>query len=200
MKKIITISLIGCILLAAAIFFGIRAARAPSSATPTPQLATTETVVIPTPSSPGDSITWENLQVIMDQPEFSEVYATDYGSTRVPPAGGKFLWVHIGLKNIGQEEADVPTSEHFSVLYASTELKPTYGHRAGYKDYTTLPLFIFPDQVLDGWLRFDVPATAELSELLFVFIPESSQVGASYGSPNYPYAADKPTYVWDFEP
>ena len=198
MKRITVILLIGCILLATVVLLGTRAARAPSSATPIPQPATTEIVAIPTPSSPGDSITWDDLQVIMDQPEFSEIYETDYGSTRVPPAGGKFLWVHIGLKNTGQVDAAVPASEHFSVLYASTELKPTYGHRAGYKDYTTLPLVIFPEQALDGWLRFDVPATAELSELLFVFIPESAQVGASYGSPNYPYAEDKPTYVWDF--
>lgn len=200
MKKIIVISLVGCILLATAVYLASQAARAPSSATPIPQRTATGTVVIPTPSSPGESIHWENLQVIMDQPEFSQAYETDYGSTRVPPAGGKFLWVHIGLKNTGQVEAAVPASEHFSVLYASTELKPTYGHRAGYKDYTTLAPVIFPDQALDGWLRFDVPATAELSELLFVFIPESSQVGASYGSPNYPYAIDKPTYVWDFVP
>ena len=200
MKRIITLSLIGCIVLTTVIFFGIRAARTPASATPAPQPVTTEAVVIPTSSSPGNSISWENLQVIMDQPEFSETYETDYGSTRMPPAGGKYLWVHIGLKNTGQVEAAVPASEHFSVLYASTELKPTYGHRAGYKDYTTLPLVIFPDQMLDGWLRFDVPAAAELSELLFVFLPESSQIGASYGSPNFPYAEDKPTYVWDFEP
>jgi hypothetical protein len=36
--------------------------------------------------------------------------------------------------------------------------------------------------------------------LRFVFLPESAQVGASYGSPNYPYADDKPTYVWNGAP
>lgn len=136
----------------------------------------------------------------MEQPEFTDVYETDYGSTRVPPAGGKFLWVHIGLRNSGQVEMAVPASEHFSVLYASAELKPTYGHRAGYKDYTTLTPLIFPGQALDGWLRFDVPASAQLGDMLFVFLPESSQVGASYSSPNYPYADDKPTFVWEFQP
>jgi hypothetical protein len=92
---------------------------------------------------------------------------------------------------------DVPASEHFSVLYTAAELKPTYGHRAGYADYTTLGPLIFPDQGLDGWLRFDIPVSAELGELRFVFLPESAQVGASYNSPNYPYADDKPTYVWN---
>lgn len=167
---------------------------------PSPQPTATENKVLPTASTPGQGVTWDGLQVAMDQPEFTEVYETDFGSTRVPPAGGKFLWVHIGLKNTGQVEMEVPASEHFSILYASVELKPTYGHRAGYKDYTTLPPVIFPDQALDGWLRFDVPSTAELNELLFVFIPESAQVGASYSSPNYPYADDKPTFVWKFQP
>jgi hypothetical protein len=169
-------------------------------APPTPQPTATTVLVLPTPSSLGNFISWDNLQVTMDQPEFTEVYETDYGSTRVPPTGGKFLWVHIGLRNTGQVEAPIPTAENFSVLYASTELKPTYGHREGYKDYTTLVQVIFPGQELDGWLRFDVPATAEFKDMLFVYLPESSQVGASYSSPNYPYADDKPTFVWDFVP
>ena len=168
--------------------------------TPSPGPTVTEAAVLPTPSSPGDSIDWEGLQVRMGQVEVTNAYETDYGSTRFPPAGGKFLWVQIGLINTARVEKAVPASEHYSVLYASIEFKPTYGHRQGYKDYTVLPQVIFPDQRLVGWLRFDIPGTAGLGELLFVFIPESAQVGASYESPNYPYAADKPTFVWDLEP
>lgn len=174
------------------------AGQAPVS--PSPQPTATPIIVMPTPSSPGNSVTWDNLQVSMDQPEFTNVYETDYGSTRYPPGGGKFLWVHIGIKNTGQVETGLPLAENFSVLYASTELKPTYGHRDGHKDYTELAPVIFPDQSLDGWLRFDVPATAEFKDMLFVFLPESSQVGSSYSSPTYPYADDKPTFVWDFMP
>jgi len=136
----------------------------------------------------------------MDQLEISADYMTDYGSTRIPPAGQKFLWVHVQLKNVGQTGMDVPVSEHFSVLYAATELKPTYGHRARYTDYTVLGPVIFPNQELDGWLRFDIPTTAELKDLRFIFLPESSQVGASFSSPNYPYADDKPTFVWNCAP
>lgn len=132
----------------------------------------------------------------MDQLEVTQDYVTDFGSTRSPSVGQKFLWVHIRLKTTGQIEIDVPLAEHFSVLYAATELKPSYGHRAGYADYTALGPVIFPDQELDGWIRFDIPTTAELKDLRFVFIPESSQVGTSFSSPNYPYADDKPTYVW----
>jgi len=169
-------------------------------ATPSPQPTATQIKLLPTPSSPGDSITWDELQVTMDRLEVTQDYMTDYGATRVPPAGKKFLWVHIRLKNTGQVERDVPLSEHFSMLYAGAELKPSYGHRQGYPEYTILGTIIFPDQNLEGWLRFDVPTTAELEELRFVFLPESSQVGTSYSSPNYPYADDKPTYVWNCEP
>jgi hypothetical protein len=200
MKKTIPLLIFGCILLAAACFLAGRAVRTPSSATPFPRPTATATKMLPTPASPGDSVVWDGLQVAMGQQEFTEVYETDYGSSRFPPKGGKFLWVHIGLQNNGQVEIAIPSEENFSVLYASTELKPTYGHRDGYKDYTTLTPVIFPGQTLDGWLRFDVPATAEFSDMLFVYLPESSQVGASYSSPNYPYADDKPTYVWDFVP
>ena len=171
----------------------------PASATASPQPTATEIKVLPTPSSPGNSITWDALQVTMDQLEITEDYITDYDSTRIPPVGQKFLWTHVQLKNTGQIEMEVPLSEHFSVLYAATELKPTYGHRAGYTDYTALGPVIFPNQELDGWIRFDIPSTAELKDMRFVFIPESSQVGTSFSSPNYPYADDKPTYVWKFE-
>ena len=136
----------------------------------------------------------------MDQLEVTQEYATDYGSTRIPPEGDNFLWVHIRLKNTGQVGIDVPLPEHFSVLYAAAELKPSYGHRQGYAEYTTLGPTIFPNEDLDGWIRFDIPITAELKDLRFVFLPESSQVGASFSSPNYPYADDKPTYVWNCAP
>ncbi len=110
------------------------------------------------------------------------------------------MWVYIQLTNVGQIEIDMPQLENFSVLYAATEIKPTYGHRQGYKDYSILESILFPNQEADGWIRFDIPATAELKDLLCVFIPESSQIGASYSSPDYPYAGDKPTYVWKCVP
>jgi len=167
-------------------------------ATQTP-LPTSTPTPLPTASSPSDSILWDDLQVTMDRLEITNEYLTDFSSTRTPPAGKKFLWVHIHLMNTGQVEMDVPVFEHYSILYAAIEIKPIYGHRNGYVDYTTLGSTIFPDQELDGWLRFDIPSTAELNQMRFVFLPESVQVGTSYSSPSYPYADDKPTYVWDCE-
>lgn len=173
---------------------------ATSTETASLQLTATEAIILPTPSSPGDTILWENLQVTMDRLEVTQDYLTEYGSTRVPPAGQKFLWVHLRLKNIGHVQLDIPVSEHFSVLYAAAELKPTYGHRKDYADYTALGATIFPGQELDAWLRFDIPIAAELSDLRFIFLPESAEVGTSFNSPNYPYAKDKPTYVWKCRP
>jgi hypothetical protein len=170
------------------------------SPTLSPQPTATQALVLPTPSSPGDRIVWDHLQVTMARLEVSQDYLTDYGSTRTPPDGQKFLWVHVRLINLGQIQLDVPAAEHFSVLYAATELKPTYGHRQGYPEYTALGPLISPNQELDAWLRFDIPTAAEFNDLRFVFLPESSQVGTSFSSPEYPYAKDKPTYVWNCKP
>ncbi len=172
----------------------------PATVTATQPPPPTATKVFPTPSSPSDSILWDNLQVTMSQLEITDEYVTDFGSTRIPSAGTKFLWVHVRLKNTGQIEMNVPVFEHYSILYAATEIKPIYGHRQGHADYTSLEAVIFPNQELDGWLRFDIPDTAELKDMRFAFLPESAHVGVSYSSPNYPYADNKPIYVWNCEP
>jgi hypothetical protein len=174
-----------------------------TSTTPIPKTPTpppTAIKIYPTPASPGDSIVWNKLQVGMNGLEITQDYLTEYGSTRIPPEGQKFLWVLVHLGNVGQIQTDVPLAEHFSVLYSATELKPSYGHRRGYADYSGLGPIIFPDQNLDGWLRFDIPAAADRKDLRFVFLPESSHVGASFSAPNYPYADDKPIYVWNCAP
>jgi hypothetical protein len=136
----------------------------------------------------------------MDQAEFTGSFINEFGSQRVPPSGQKFFWVHVTLENFGQEEILLPEAENFSVLYAESEFKPVYGHRQGYADYTDLDSTLFPGQQLDAWLRFDIPDTADLENLWFVFLPTSAQVGVSPSSPNYPYAENKPTYVWNCGP
>ena len=110
------------------------------------------------------------------------------------------MWVHIQLKNAGKIEVKIPILENFSVLYAATEIKPSYGYRQNYAEYSTLEPMLFPDQTTDGWIRFDIPDTAELTDLLCVFLPESAQIGSTIPSPNYPYSDDKPTYVWKCAP
>lgn len=109
------------------------------------------------------------------------------------------MWVHMRLKNAGKIEVEVPILEHFSVLYAATEIKPSYGYRQSYTEYSTLGPMLFPNQQADGWIRFDIPDTAELTGLLCVFLPESAQIGTTFSSPSYPYS-NKPTYVWKCAP
>jgi hypothetical protein len=169
---------------------------APVTITALPQPTATEVRILPTPASPGDSILWRDLQVTMAQTETTDDFITNFGSTRKPSPGMKFMWVHVQLTNMGRIEIEVPILEHFSVLYAAVELKPTYGYRQGYTEYSTLGPILFPDQSADGWIRFDIPAAAELTDLLCVFIPESAQIGSTISSPNYPYSEDKPTFVW----
>jgi hypothetical protein len=132
----------------------------------------------------------------MDQAEIGDSFVTEFGTQRLPSPGYKFLWIHVSLENAGTGEITLPASENFSVLYAQSEIKPVYGHRQGYKDYTDLGATLFPGQTLDAWLRFDIPVTAELKDLWFVFLPTSAEVGVRPSSPSYPYAENKPTYVW----
>jgi hypothetical protein len=172
----------------------------PVADTPTPQPTPTEVKVFPTPSAPGDSISYQELQVTMAQTEINDSFITEFGSQRVPSPGLKYLWVHVQLKNTGSDQIDIPAPEHFSVLYVAAELKATYGHRKDYADYTALGPVLFPNQEVDAWLRFDIPDTAELKDLRFVFLPESLGVGTSFSSPIYPYAEDHPTYVWKCAP
>ena len=141
---------------------------------------------LPTPIFPGKMIIYNDLQVEMNQAEITTSYLTEYGSSREPPAGQKFLWVHINLKNIRQHEQNLPAIEHFSVLYGTTEFKPTYGHRDGYADYTALKTSMYQGQDVAAWLRFDIPAVAELVDLWFAFLPESSQVSVSFFSHRLP--------------
>jgi len=197
MKKLPSIllnHLIGLLILTACTTAG--ESVTPVTITLFPQPTATEVRILPTPASPGDTITWRDLQVTMDRPEITQDFITEFGSTRNPSPGTKFMWMHIQLINKGQIEVDLPRLENFSVLYAATELKPTYGYRQGYTEYSTLGPILFPDKATDGWIRFDIPAAAELKDLLCVFLPESTQIGTTFSSPNYPYSEDKPTYVW----
>jgi Domain of unknown function (DUF4352) len=195
MKKVPGILLIGLFILAAcasADEFSSTPAVGTASSQPTP----THVKVVPTPSSPGDSVIWRNLQVSMDQAEITDSFINEFGSQRIPSEGKKFLWIHVVLENVGTEEILLPEPENFSTLYAESEFKPIYGHRQGYVDYTALGSTLFPGQKLDAWLRFDIPDTADLEDLWFVFLPTSAQVGVLPSAPNYPYADNKPTFVW----
>ena len=139
---------------------------------------------------------FNNLQVSMLGAEISGNYVTEFGTQRKPTQGRIFLWIHVQLENTGQANLNLPTVEHFSALYAATEFKPAYGHRQGYPEYTALGPTLFPGQKVDAWLRFDLPAAAELNDVWFIFMPRSFQVGVPASVPTFPWGGQHPIYVW----
>ena len=180
------------------------AAAGESSATPagaaaSPQPTGTEIKVLPTPMSPSQTVVYHDLQVVMSQAEITTSYLTEFGSTREPPADKKFLWIHIVIKNIGQDEQNLPAPEHFSVLNGTTEYKSIYAHRKDHPDYMALTTDMVQGQEVDAWLRFDIPAALELQDLQFAFLPESSQVSTGFSSSEYSWG-DHPIYLWTCAP
>ena len=195
--KFVLIGLIGVLTLAACTSASGTVVPAPIPSLP-PQ-ATAENKSLPTPAPGGQTIMYEDLQVTMDQTEITESYETEFGSSREPTAGIKFLWIHIVLKNVGQQEQNLPAEENFSALLGTTEFKPTYGYRKDHTDYITLNTVIDAGEEVDAWLRFDVPIEAELKDLTFVFLPESTQISFGFSSTDFSWA-DHPIYLWSCAP
>jgi hypothetical protein len=197
LKRTSDILLIGLFILTACSSTGQSAAVVTVTAPPQP--TATEIKVLPTPMSPSQMVVYEGLQVSMSQAEITTSYLTKFDSTREPPAGKTFLWIHLVLKNIGSQEQDLPAPEHFSVLNGTTEYKSIYGHRKDYTDYMALTTGLVPGQEVDAWLRFDIPAALELKDLQFAFLPEGSQVSTGFSSGAYPWG-DHPIYLWECAP
>lgn len=153
----------------------------------------------PTPNPYGQVITYKTLRVTMTQAEFTSDYETEYGSRRAPPVGAKFLWIAVQFENISPNEQKLPATEHFILIKGAVEFKPTYGHRKGYPDYTSLNPGLYPGHKTEAWLRFDLPMDADLAELQFVFLPESVQVSSSFPVSGYTWA-DHPMFSWQCAP
>ena len=169
-----------------------------SSPSATPQ-TNVEYKVLPTPVHPGVRLAYGDIEVEMRQVELTGVYTTKFGSKREPPSGVKFFWVRTLFKNTGQVEYELPTSEHFSVLFDEMEFKPTYGYREGYEDYMGLPSVLYPGQEVDAWLRFDIPIGVASEDLQFAFLPESFQVSLAFSPSDYPWG-DHPIFLWTCAP
>jgi hypothetical protein len=154
---------------------------------------------MPTPAAMGQEISYKDVRVSMSQAEITSEYPTEYGSNRQPASGAKFLWIEVQFENVGAREYALPTPEHFSALYGASEFKVSYGHRLEHVDYTTLKPNLFPGQKVKAWLRFEIPGSAELKDLQFVFMPESFQLSLSSPSSGYAWA-DHPIYFWKCSP
>ena len=166
-----------------------------STSTPIP----TQVRSLPTPIPRGQAVTAQGLRVTMNQAEINSGYDTDYGFRRDPTLGGKFLWVNVQLENLTAAAQNLPIPEHFSAVFGTSEFKPAYGHRKGYLDYTALKAILYQGQKEDAWLRFDIPATAELKDLNFVFLPESLQVNFFFPTSGFIWA-DHPQFFWQCAP
>jgi hypothetical protein len=190
------IRLAALLVFVACILFGMRSnAPLPATAAPTAFDENYVTSLPPTPASPGQTVSYDGLQVTIDHAELSTDYLTEYGSRREPPADKKFLWVQVALKNSGAQAHNLPDTQHFSVLYGDSEFKPTYGHRQAYADYTVLDAVVYPGQSLVAWLRFDVPVVAKLTGLQFAYLPKSSRVTYLH----YDWR-DQPVFLWRLAP
>jgi len=190
-------SLVGLLIITAC-----NSASGPVIPTPAPSstpLAAAENKSLPTPMSPGQMAVYDDLQVVMSEAEITTSYLSEYGSNREPPAGKKIIWIHFLLRNIGQNLLNLPEPEHFSVLNGATEFKSTYGHRKDYVDYMALTPTLVQGQDVNAWLRFDIPAALELDDLIFAFLPESSQISVDFSSSDYPWG-DHPIYLWTCAP
>jgi hypothetical protein len=164
----------------------------------TPQAAV-EKKSLPTPMPSAQMAVYNDLRVAMMETEITSSYLTEYGSEREPPAGNSMIWIHILLKNMGQDEQNIPEPEHFSVLSGTTEFKATYGHRKDHADYLALTPTLIQGQEANAWLRFDIPIALGLEDLTFVFMPESSQVSFGFVSSDASWS-DHPIYLWKCSP
>jgi len=161
--------------------------------------AATQTSSMPEPMPQGQQITHKELRVTMRQAEISNDYETEFGSKRKPSLDRKFLWAKVELENTGVRTQKLPDIAHFSLIFGKDEFKPGYGHRLNYPDYTTLRPEITPGQKINAWLRFDIPASTELDDFQFVFLPESVHVSFSNPASDYSWA-DHPEFFWNCGP
>jgi hypothetical protein len=154
--------------------------------------------VLPTPLSAGKTASYNDLSIKIEQAEFNERYKTEYGTFRDASPDQKFLWIQFSLETVDKKGVPVPDSDHFSALYGSVEYKPTYGHRDGAPDYSSLGPNLFPGGSHQVWLRFDLPAEADLSDVQFAFLPESTRISSSRSSGTAYY--DHPAFLWRLNP
>ncbi len=168
--------------------------------TPTGEVKTVILNLTPiAPLLPKQGVSDGHLQIIMDDYDFSSSYTTEFQRTEVSPPTGKFLWVHVAVKNTGTREEKIPHFSLFTVLYQEIQIEATYGHRQNFPDYTNQNFLedrIPPGQSREGWLRYLIPANANFSDILFrygLFSPHLIEAT--------PYMKQgQPVYLWVLTP
>lgn len=156
-------------------------------------------MVPPTPLAPGSMVIHNDFRIVLLRAEISGEYVSQYGSVRQPAAGAKYLWVEVSLQNQGTRPIQTPGSDHYSVLFYSREIKPSYGHRQDYQEYTALDTTIYPGETLQAWLRFEIPETAQISDFRFAYMPDSVRVSLAAPETDTPWARHS-LYLWNLTP
>jgi hypothetical protein len=127
--------------------------------------------VIP-PFTIGESVIHNNYVVTVDAYEFLDEYAHEYRGKTEPPEGAKFAWVHISIKNVGENAIDGPYASRFKLVYRGERISSSWGGREGFPDYRGGE--VFPEVMNEGWLGYVVPITTEAVDLEIIFEPDAS--------------------------
>jgi hypothetical protein len=129
------------------------------------ELDTSEEII--PPLAIGESAIHNGLVISVDAYEVLDEYADEYGRITEPPEGAKFVWVHISVKNVGENAIDTPYGSRFKLVYQGKRIIELYRDREGYPDYRWWELF--PNVEKEGWLGYVVPAAAEAVDLYVNF-------------------------------
>ena len=124
-----------------------------------------------TPSGLGQSVVYQNVEITVIAYEFSDAYIPRVrpDQTVPPPAGAKFLWLHMMAVNAGQERLALPGPDSFEILYRGTASRSitmnySFATRSGYRDYAGG--IVSPAISDEGWVAFVAPSGASASDVI----------------------------------
>lgn len=125
----------------------------------------------PSPQPIGSEVRHDDLVVTLLEYEFSGPYKNRYDFNEEPTEGAKFLWIHILVRNDGQNASYSPSTSEFSAIYLGKQIDydSFFGNRPGYEQYDAGELF--PGISREGWIRFTLPEAAEPGQITVVLKP-----------------------------
>ena len=118
----------------------------------------------------GSSAEIESIKIMPLEYEIDTHYALESGEKVVSPSGAQHLWIFIQARNVG---ANAASTDFIVELYYAGELldRVTFGEY----EPVNKPIFrwnrIFPDQVNEGWVLFEVPENVDLSRTYLAIRP-----------------------------
>jgi len=118
----------------------------------------------------GSPVGIESLEITPVEYEIDHQYTLEDGEAITPLSGAINLWIFIRVKNIGANSAS--TDLIIELYYAGEVL---HGTTFGEYQPTNKSIFqwnrIFPDQINEGWVLFEVPENMDLSNAYLAIRP-----------------------------